>query len=207
MKDTYTVLVNIEHTDEGGCQASCCDDEKHDEGLPDKLGVFDSLDKASSHLRRLSGWGDPFFCNDRDSDFRLDDGEEEVNGFYLLTRLDEEKATNEQFRAEIKELKELLDFERLAASQAREDAIVLSEGRCQQHHLFPLDKKYDGVQCYGKTFTCTKCKRTVCAGYGADDCLGGQCDSCWAESHNKILTCCPSGPRTRQGERPAPCTA
>ena len=136
MAPTYTIWVNIEHGDgEDDCY------QEHDEGLPDKIGVFDSLDKASSHLRRLSGWRDPFLCNERDSDFRLDDGEEEgVSAPYLVTRLDEEKETNEQLRAEIKALKELLDLERLAASQAREDALSIGREWCQQHNLFPLKK-------------------------------------------------------------------
>ena len=101
---TYTIWVNIEHQDE--CH------EEHDEGLPDKLGVFTSLDEAAAHLRRLTGWNDPFLCNERDSDFRLDDDEEERPVTpYLAGRLEEEEETNEQLRAEIKVLKELLDLE------------------------------------------------------------------------------------------------
>ena len=121
MSTTYTVWVNIEHQDE--CR------EEHDEGLPDKLGVFASLDDAAAHLRRLTGWNDPFLCNERTSDFRLDDDEEErPSRPYLAERLDEEKEANKQFRAEIKELKELLDLERLAATQARKDAVSISRG-------------------------------------------------------------------------------
>lgn len=81
---TYTIWVNIEHQDE--CH------EEHDEGLPDKLGVFTSLDEAAAHLRRLTGWNDPFLCNERDSDFRLDDDEEERPVTpYLAGRLEEEE--------------------------------------------------------------------------------------------------------------------
>lgn len=157
--DIYTVFVNIVHDgDSDDCAI------EHDEGLPDKLGVFDSLDNAAAFLRHLKGWRNPFFCNERDSDFRLDDDEEEVEDH------------------------------------------CQQEAWCSEHKMFPSTIREPRGPCYGETFTCTECKRTVCSGYGAADCLPDQCDTCWFEFHEDSVACCPRNPRKGQGERPT-CSA
>ena len=57
---------------------------------------------------------------------------------------------------------------------------------CRIHRTIPNPKGVRG--CYGELWVCGDCKRTICAGAGADDLYPDLCDDCWAKTSPHFLS-------------------